>query len=59
MAKPDPDVEDLPEVRAALAEQREAERQRDAARWREQRQRDYLRLKAEFEPATTSKGEGA
>lgn len=54
-----PYVEDLPEVRAAVERQREAERQNNAAKWREQRQHEYLRLKAEFEPATTSKGEGA
>lgn len=54
-----PDVEDLPEVRAAVEQQREAQRQRDLASGREWRQREYLRLKAEFEPATTSKGEGA
>lgn len=54
-----PDVEDLPEVRAAVEQQREAQRQRDLASGREWRQREYLRLKAEFEPATTSKSEGA
>jgi len=54
-----PYVEDLPEVRAAVERQREAERQNNAAKWREQRQHEYLRLKAEFEPATTSKSEGA
>lgn len=54
-----PDVEDLPEVRAVVEQQREAQRQRDLAIGREWRQREYLRLKAEFEPATTSKSEGA
>ena len=54
-----PDVEDLPEVRAAVEQQREAQRQRDLVSGREWRQREYLRLKAEFEPATTSKSEGA
>lgn len=54
-----PDVEDLPEVRAAVEQQREAQRQCDLASGREWRQREYLRLKAEFEPATTVKSEGA
>lgn len=41
------DVERLPEVVAAVTAHQTAEQ----ARYRTQRERDYLRLKAEFEPA--------